>query len=168
MCPDELDKCDAPGEIESNDHPKIASSDFKSSSFAIQNSRIWSGQTNIIHGIPFGCFDQHSPTMKRRFRLRMPVGVRRKDAPCDDSHARYYVPKLGTLQDIQKRRGNNPAVIRSQAGVGMPLTCRCRTRTAGATAAARRRRRRSRSWPGRGCRCACRASGLQSIPARRH
>jgi len=89
MCPDELDKCDAPGEIESNDHPKIASSDFKSSSFAIQNFRIWSGQTDIIHGIPFGCFDQHSPTMKRHFRLRMPVGVEERTL-----HAMILMPDI--------------------------------------------------------------------------
>ena len=49
MRPDELDKCDAPAEIESDYHPKIAASDFEPHPFAVQNFCIRSGKTYIVH-----------------------------------------------------------------------------------------------------------------------
>jgi hypothetical protein len=49
MRSDEFHKCDASAEIESDYHPKIAASDFESRTFSIQNFRIRSGQTYILH-----------------------------------------------------------------------------------------------------------------------
>jgi hypothetical protein len=50
-------------EIESDDHPKVASRDFESRALAIQNFCIRSGGAHIFRRIPFGAFDQRSPAM---------------------------------------------------------------------------------------------------------
>jgi hypothetical protein len=96
--PDEFDKCDAPAEIESHDHPKIASGDFEPRAFPIQDFCVWGGKAHVSRRTPFGALYQRPPTMKRYFRLRMPLGKRRKHAPRYNSHARQYVPAMGTLQ----------------------------------------------------------------------
>jgi hypothetical protein len=49
MRSDEFDECYASAEIQSNDHPKITTGDFKSRAFPIQNFSIWSCKTDIIH-----------------------------------------------------------------------------------------------------------------------
>jgi hypothetical protein len=43
MRSDEFDECDASAKIQSNDHARIATSDFKSRTLPIQNFGIWSG-----------------------------------------------------------------------------------------------------------------------------
>jgi hypothetical protein len=49
MRSNEFDERDAPGEIESNDHSKIAAGDFEPGAFAIQNFSVRSGQPHIFH-----------------------------------------------------------------------------------------------------------------------
>jgi hypothetical protein len=49
MRPDELYKCDAPAEIESDYHPKIAARDFEPHALTVQNLCIRSGTTYIVH-----------------------------------------------------------------------------------------------------------------------
>jgi hypothetical protein len=107
MRSDEFNEYDAPAEIESNDHPKIAASDFKPRAFPVRDFCIRSGDSHVVHRIPFGASDQCSPALERRLRLRMPFGVRRKRTPCDNSHAWHYVPKMGTLQRQTNQTGNN-------------------------------------------------------------
>jgi hypothetical protein len=98
MRSDKLDKRDASAEIESNNHPKIAASDFEPGALAVQDFCVWSRKTNIVHRTPIGSFDQRSPTMKRDLCLGMPFCVSRKHVPRNNSHAGQYVPKKGTLQ----------------------------------------------------------------------
>src|ERR1700716_1130213 len=78
MRSDKLDKRDASAEIESNNHPKIAASDFEPGALAVQDFCVWSRKTNIVHRTPIGSFDQRSPTMKRDLCLGMPFCVSRK------------------------------------------------------------------------------------------
>src|SRR6266700_6762312 len=93
MRSDELDEGDASAKIESDDHPKITAGDFEPGAFAIQYFCIGSGKTHIVHRTPFRCSDQSSPSMERRLRLRMPVGIRREHAPCDNPHRDTMFPK---------------------------------------------------------------------------
>jgi len=46
---DEFDEYDAPREIQRDNHPKIATCDFKSRSFPIQNLCIWSSKAHVLH-----------------------------------------------------------------------------------------------------------------------
>jgi hypothetical protein len=94
----EFDERDTSAKIESHDHPKIAPSDLKPCTFAIQNFCIRRGKADIIHRLPSGSFEQRSPSMKRGFRFRVPFGVRSQYAPGDNSHVNQYVPKTGTGQ----------------------------------------------------------------------
>jgi hypothetical protein len=64
MRSNEFDECDAPAEIESNDHPKVAASDLESRTLAIEDFCIRSRRANIFHRIPPGAFDQCSPAMQ--------------------------------------------------------------------------------------------------------
>jgi hypothetical protein len=108
---DEFDERNASAKVEGDDHPKIASGDFKTGAFAIQNFCIWRSEPDLIHRIPFGCSDQRSPTVKWRLRFRMLFGVRRKHAPGDNSHAEICSQNGNVaIATKQKRRGNNPAV----------------------------------------------------------
>jgi hypothetical protein len=98
MRSDEFDECNASAKIESNYHSKVAPGDFESRSFTVQNLYIRSSRPHLIHRIPLGSLEQCSPALKRTLRFRMPLGARRKHAPCDNSHGREYVPETGTMQ----------------------------------------------------------------------
>jgi hypothetical protein len=49
MRSNEFDKRDVSDEIEGNDHPKIAASDFEPYAFPVQYPCIWCRATDIIH-----------------------------------------------------------------------------------------------------------------------
>jgi hypothetical protein len=89
---DEFDKRDASAEIESNNHPKIAASDFESGTLAVQDFRVSRRMTRIIHRTPLGSLDQRSPTVKRCLGLGMPLGVSGKHAPSYNSHGTSMFP----------------------------------------------------------------------------
>jgi hypothetical protein len=111
MRSDKLDKRDASAEIECNNHPKITAGDFEPCALTVQDLCVRSRKTNIIHRTPIGGFDQRSPTMKRDLRLGVPIRVRRKHAPGDNSQGVNMFPKREQRKrrTTKKRRGNNPA-----------------------------------------------------------
>src|SRR5438128_10775596 len=94
MRADELDKCDRSHEVESDDHPEIAAGNLKSRTFAVENFRVGRGKPYLLHRIPLGGPHQGSPTEKRHLRLSQ------------------YVPKTGTLQDKNTRRGKHRSQLR--------------------------------------------------------
>jgi hypothetical protein len=99
----EFHECDAPAKIESNDHPKIASSDLEPCALAVENFYIRSGKAHVVHRIPFGAFDQCPPTMKRDLRFGMSFGIGSQHSPRDNPHVEQYVPETGTLQVGQEK-----------------------------------------------------------------
>src|ERR1043166_3579781 len=87
MGADELDERDLPHEIERDDHPEIATRNFKSCALAVENFCLGRSRPHIQHRIPLGRLHESSPAAKGHFGLRMLFGKGSEDAPSNNAHA---------------------------------------------------------------------------------
>jgi hypothetical protein len=102
MRSDELDKRDASAEIESNNYPKITTSNFEPRALAVEDFHIWSRKTNIVHRAPIGSLDQRSPATPRYLGLGVPLGVSGKHTPSYNSHGASTFPKREQCKRVPK------------------------------------------------------------------
>ena len=107
--------------IERDDHPVVASRNFKPRAFTVENFCRGRRRANIVHRTPLGRLDQGSPAFEGRPCFRMPFSVGGKDVPSDNSHGRICSQNGNNARPAnKKRRGNNPAASQIESPRNSP------------------------------------------------
>ena len=121
MRADEFDERDTSWKIERDDHPVVASRNFKPRAFTVEN--FCRGRRKTISSIELHLADLTKVRQRSRGVLasRMPFSVGGKDVPSDNSHGRICSQNGNNARPAnKKRRGNNPAASQIESPRNSP------------------------------------------------